>query len=153
MLRKTCFLILCFPLLFITAAAPQASPPSDSFSVAVADHVLGSFRDALMAQNQTRTTALFDPDRMPDYPEFANALGQLFQDHNQKYESLRVRFHILQTDEDTGAAMVAFTLEATPASPEQMPVQHSGQLRFNFARVGKEWKIVNVQPRNLFAGF
>jgi hypothetical protein len=153
MLRKTAFLVLCCLAMVAAAVAVPAPPPEGGFSTAVADQVLGSFRDALTAQNRDRTLALFDRDRMPDYAGFADSVGLLFQDYNQKYESLRVRFHILQTDDDSGTAMVDFTLEADPASPAQMPVRHSAQLRFSFARAGKEWKIVDVQPRDFFTGF
>jgi len=135
----------------MAAAVPPS--PSDSFSIAIADQVLGGLRDALMAQDRTRTLALFDHDGMPDYAEFSEAIGLLFQDYNQKYQELRVRYHILETGDDPGAAMVDFTLEAIPASPGRIPVRHNGQLRFSFARVGKNWKIVDVQPRDFFAGF
>ena len=150
MLRR--IFVLVFSLAMVAAAA-GATPPNEAFSPAVADRVLGALRDALTAQNSSRTLALFDRERMPDYAQFADSVGLLFQDYNQKYEALNVRFHIVQTDDDSGAAMVDFTLEATPASPQQMPVRHSAQLRFNFARAGKDWKIVDVQPRDFFAGF
>jgi hypothetical protein len=155
MSRKLFLLLLCFVLIAPVAGAqtPVPTPSAGTFSIAVADRVLSALRDALLDQNRSRMLAMFDRNRMPGYAEFAVAIEPLFQQYEQKYQSFRVRYQILQTNDDACAAMVEFTLEAIPIDSNLPPVRHSDQLRFKFERLGNDWKIVDVQPRSFFAGF
>jgi hypothetical protein len=152
---KLCLMILSIisPAVAAAQTAPPPAPPEEVFSPDAAGRVLHAFREALITQDRARTLALFDSARMPGYAEFADSLGVLFQQNSQKYLSVRVGFHLLQTNDETGAALVDFTLEALPVRGEEPPLRHRDQLRFTFARAGKKWKIIDVQPRSFFAGF
>ena len=130
-------------------AQPKAASDNE-FSLAVAEHLIVAFRRALIAENQSRIVALFDPN-LPAMDEVASQIESLFA----RYDSLRVYARMTQTatEDARGIAMVEFTLEATPPNGDYLPVRHSAELRFTFARIGKEWKIVKIEPRNYFAQF
>jgi hypothetical protein len=121
----------------------------EPFSIAVADRVLGAFRDAILAHDRSHVLALFDRDRMPSYSEFAANLGPFFD----RYESLRVRYHILQVSEEANTAVVEVTLEAATANSGPPPVRHDAPVRFSFEPAGKDWKIAATEPGDVFAGF
>ena len=129
-------------------APEKPAPAADNFSEAVAERVLNDLRDGLVGQSQRRTLAVFDRAQMPDYEEFSGDMAVLFEE----YESFRVRYRIGQTTAENGrgVATVDFTLEATPLSTTAPPLHRSAQLRFEFARSGKTWKIVDVKPRSFF---
>ena len=129
-------------------APEKPAPAENAFSEAVAERVLSDLRDALVGQSQRRTMALFERAQMPDYEEFAGDIAVLFEE----YESFRVRYRIAQTagENGRGIAMVQFTLEATPLGDTAPPLRRTAQLRFEFARSGKTWKIVDVKPRSFF---
>ena len=126
-----------------------AASGSQAFSLAVADRLLSSLREAIVGQNSTRTLALFD-NRMPEYSEFAVTLKSIFD----RYDWFRVRYHILETTDERGMAVVNFTLEATPQSGTEPSVERTERLRFAFGREDdKDWKIIDIQPRELFSSF
>ncbi len=165
MLRLLCTLILAMATAIVSAG--QALPPANAqprpgpetavsgdqpFSLAVADALLSGLRDGLVSQNAKRALQGFAREQVPGFQRLADDFDTLFAN----YDSVRMRYHIVQAvteaDGQRGTAMVNLTLEATPRSLE--PAQrHSGQVRLEFARSGKQWKIVNVQPRSLFASF
>ncbi len=150
------------------AAAPQTqSPPGEvqprlgpeavvaaeqPFSLRVVEVLLSGFRDGLVGQNAARVLRLFAGEQVPEFPQLADDFRSL----TAGYDSIRVRYHIVQSvteaDGQRGAAMVDLTIDATPRSV-QPSVRRNGQVRFEFARSGKQWKIVGVQPRALFSGF
>ena len=89
---------------------------------------------------------------MTEYAGFSDAMGALFQDYNQKYEALRVRYHILQVDQDSGAAMVEFTLEAVPAAPTRCRCGTAERLKFTFPapeKIGRSWTSSHEISRRL----
>ncbi len=132
-------------------AQPQPAPAVEPFGEAVAERVLSDFREGLVASAQQRALAAFDGAQMPGYNRFADSISALFL----RYDSFRVFYRITQTATNSGRglAMTEFTLEATPPDGAMPAVRRTGQLRFEFARSCKTWKIVDVQPRGFFEQF
>ena len=134
-----------------SAAQAQSRPANPPFSEGVAEGLLSELRDGIVGQDRGATLALFDQERMPDYSDFAERIGLMLE----RYDSFQVRYQLLQIAEETGAnvAIVDLTLEAIPASENQLPVRRSAQLRFTFSQGKAGWKISDLQPRDFFAQF
>jgi hypothetical protein len=132
-------------------ASEQATAATEPFSVAIVERLLTDLRNAFEGEDRTQTLALFDREQMPDYAEFAGNIGMIFQ----RYDPIRVQYHVVQTvdEAEKRVAIVEFTLERTLANGTQPPARRTEQLRFNFGVSGKEWKITDVQPRDIFAPF
>ncbi|MFB3812886.1 MAG: hypothetical protein ACE14L_02150 [Terriglobales bacterium] len=167
--RTLCIVALAL-VFFIACAAGQqgASQPArptqpqtgrdttggneQSFSLAVAEQLLNELRDGLVSLNRRRTLQVFASGQMAGFQQLADDLALLLEN----YDNLRLRYHIVQVvteaDGQRGAAMVNLTLEATPRTLEP-PRRRSTQLKFVFARNGKQWKILDVEPRNFFGAF
>lgn len=140
--------------------ASQSAASDTEFSVAVAERVMDAFRRALVDENQRRALAVFD-QAMPGYTDLQTQLQSLFQ----RYDTVRVYLHITKAEEvanagansangsPRGTATADFSIEATPPDTSYLPVRRDAELRLTFGRVGKQWKIVDFEPRNLFAGF
>ena len=131
--------------------APQANSEAKTanFSTADAAQVLDRFRQALESNNQRGLLKLFDAGRMPDYPAFRNQVAQFFD----KFEAFQVQYRITQVanEEHVGVILVDFQLEATPSTPRSPHVRKTVQLRVVLAWDGKQWKIVDLAPRELFS--
>ncbi len=82
--------------------------------------------------------------------ELVDRVRQGLETDNQ---DLRVAYNIRQvwTDGPTGVAIVDFEMEAVPQGGDAPPRRTSGQLRFEFARSTKGWKIVALSPREFFS--
>jgi hypothetical protein len=136
-------------LLHLVSEPKDQAPSSQEFSSEVPETVLSALRTALVQEDLKSALACFDPD-MPDFTPLSDSVHALFD----RYTDIRVRYHILQTGDDHArAAVVEFTLEATPVDPNQLSQRRTEQLRFNFAPSGHGWRIADLQPRDLFSGF
>ena len=134
----------------VSGSTEAAAAPSDAFSTGVAEHLIDVFRNGLLAGDPRRTLADFDR-QTPVYAQLADDLASLFR----RYESLRVYTHVLRTESEgaRGVATVDFTLEAQPVTSNQPAVRRNAQLRLTFAREGKDWKIIELEPRDFLAKF
>jgi hypothetical protein len=133
------------------SAPPPAAP--EQFSIEAAEPVMRALQEAMVSHDRDGALAVFDPERMTGYAAFAGALGAMFE----RYDSFRAAYRIVQVipaaESTAGDVVIAqFTLEAIPAD-ERPSVRHGEQLLFSFARKGKQWKIMDVQPRTFFASF
>jgi hypothetical protein len=131
----------------------QNAAEDTEFSVAVAERVLTLFRRALIDENPRRALAVFD-DAMAGYADLQAQLESLFR----RYDTVRVYAHVTNTtaanaNAARGVATVDFAMEATPPDSSYLPVRRTGELRVTFARTGKQWKIVELEPLNFFANF
>ena len=154
LISASCVLTLALVAAAQTARAPEESSAKPEFSPQVADQILRALRNAILDQDSARLLRLFDRDRMPDYAEFSAGVSTVFS----RYENFRVRYQILQTAEEDRSAVVELTVEATPVgnpavSNAAPSVRHSEQIRFTFKQTGKDWKIAEMQPRDLFGKF
>jgi SnoaL-like domain len=118
------------------------------FSEADAAGVMGRFRQALESDSERGLMRLFDAGKMQDYPAFRDQIAQFFD----KYEAFQVQYRIRQVsaEEHVGVALVDFQLEATPNREASPNVRRNAQLRLVLAWEGKQWKIVDLEPRGLF---
>jgi len=130
--------------------ARNAAAESEEFFGGVAERLVDRFREGLLAADPRRALADFDR-QTPAYLQVADDLPSLFR----RYDSLRIYTHLLGAEENgtRGVATVEFTMEARPVTGNQPAVRHSAQLRFTGEREGKNWKIVELEPRDFFANF
>ena len=131
--------------------SPSADQPSSALSEGAAENLLSQLSEGIVGQDRAKILGLFDRERMPDYSDFAEQIGLMLD----RYDSFRVRYRFLQLADEAAAhaAIVDFTLEAIPASENQLPVRGSAQLRFSFSRGNEGWKISDIQPREFFTQF
>lgn len=119
------------------------------FSEGVAGQVLGALRDGLEGHSQRRMLAVFDADKMDGYLTFEDQVQAFFD----RYEAFRVHFRIAQTtvEGSRGVVLVDFEMEEIPRGGNQPPLRKNSQVRFEFERGRKGWKIVDFRPRGFFA--
>ncbi len=144
-------LIAALVLLAATSAAQQAGPPTPApaeFSADEATTVLDKIVDGLAAHSASRMLSAFDRQHMEGYPDFADQVRVMFD----TFDSFRARYHIRQTamEGDRGMVLADFELEQTPRDAT-VPVRKQAQIRFVFERDDKQWKIVDLVPRELFS--
>jgi hypothetical protein len=147
----SCAIVFLFSAL--SYARPSEPPADGGFSVSVVEQQLAAFRDGLLAQSPQRALAGFDRDHVAAYDHLAHTLALLFD----RYQSVRVFYTIRQTSaEDAatgGTASVEFTMEATPYDSMQPPVRRTAELRFEFVRINRGWKVTALQPLGYFESF
>ena len=144
-------------LLLLVMAAPaqalssQSKPPpaANDFSEAVATRLLDKLRSGLESGSLEDMLDTFDREKMPNYNAFRDQLRSFLS----KYQEVRVRYHITQTwsENGRGIALADFEMEGTPTSGGVTPLHSQGQIRFEFGRGGKGWKIVDLDPREFFS--
>jgi len=112
-------------------------------------HVMQNLGDGLESHNERAFLAVFDPQTMSDYPLLRDQVHGFFQE----YESFQVSYQLQQVAMEgvNGVALFDFTLDARPAGGELPDVRSTVQLRLVLAWNGKEWKIVGLSPREVFA--
>jgi hypothetical protein len=110
--------------------------------------LLSNLRQAIENNRQDRLIKMFDAAKMANYEEFREEVAGFFQ----RYEAFQVRYHLTQTsEEDKGVLLADFAIEATPAGGGVPNVRKDVALRLVVARNGKDWKIVDLSPRELFS--
>jgi hypothetical protein len=141
-------LLLLVPWLAFAQAAPAASPTPRAFQEQDTVNVMDRFRQALESESRARTLKLFDGSRMPGFAVFRDEVTQFFG----QYRAPRVEYQITQVSQDgaLGAIVAEFAIEAPPAT-DGLPVLHRrAQLRLVTSWDGREWKITDLSPRDLF---
>jgi hypothetical protein len=124
----------------------QAAP---DFSDADAAVVCDRLRRALEADSERGVLQLFDAKRMPDYPALRDQLDQFFA----KYQAFRLYYQITRASREgaVGVVLADVSLEAAPVGGASRNLRRSAQLRLVLAWDGKQWRIVDFSPRDLFA--
>ena len=119
-----------------------------AFSVAVASKVLQQLRASLEAHDPQGMLAAFDR-HMRGHAAFKDQVRGFFESHGD----FRVGYQVLQTweEKDRGIVTVQFDLDAASADGGAPPIHKSAQLRFEFAKGAKGWKIIDLRPRNFFS--
>jgi hypothetical protein len=117
------------------------------FDEGVADQVLSTLSEGLETQDERLILSVFDPDKMPGYGAFASQIHTLLD----QYDNFRVRYRIRDTalQGERGIVLIDLQLEATSSDDSETPVRNNAQVRVEFERAGKAWKIVDFQPRQL----
>lgn len=138
-------LMLVFPAV---AGGPQG-PPAEEFSNDVVSRLLQQVTQGLITHNQGQVLSAFDPARMKNYAQFRDNLAALFA----KYENFRAAYRLRQSwpQGDRGVIIAEFELEGSPLEEGSPPFRRSAQLRFEFERGRKGWRIVDVEPRGFFS--
>lgn len=135
---------------FHHAKAPdQKSGDSSAFSEEVAKRLLDQLRAGLVGHSQRQALAAFDRQRMVRYARFADQLQALME----SYEAFRVHYRILQSaDQGTRAmVLVEWQMEETPRGGAAPPQRKDGQLRLVLEHGAGGWKIVDLDPREIFS--
>jgi hypothetical protein len=128
---------------------PHAQAPAREFTEENALRVLGQFSDALESHNLQVFLASFDAGKMPDYPVFRDQVNAFFQ----QYESFQVSYKLTEVamEGQNGVALTDFTLDARPTGGDLPDVRKTVSLRLVLSRSGKDWKIIDLSPRDLFS--
>lgn len=111
--------------------------------------LLSNLRQAIENSRQDRLLKMFDAARVPNYEEFREQVSGFFQ----KYEAFQVRYHLTQasTEGNKGVLLADFAIEATPTGGGVASVRKDATLRLVVESKGKDWKIVDLSPRELFS--
>ena len=125
--------------------ARPANGPS-SFTEADAVRLLEQLRRGLESDKPDTFLKTFDAKRMPGYPAFRDRVAEFFG----RYDEFQVRYHVTQVtmDGELGAAVADFEFDATPRDGVTPSLRRRVALRLVCGWDGKQWKIVDLSPRN-----
>lgn len=128
--------------------APLPAQPARTFSDQDAASLMTRFRQALENENRNRFLKLFDSSRMPSFPVFRDEVSQFFA----RYQPPQVDYSISQVSQDgaLGAIIAEFTMQTTPWTGGQPDLHRRAQIRLVTSWDGKEWKIADLSPREIF---
>ncbi len=148
MLRRN----LIAAVLAVTLAWPAlaaGAPEPEEFNNDVASRLLQQVTQGFITNNQGQVLAAFDAARMKNYTQLRDDIVTLFA----RYESFRAAYRLRQSwpQGQHGVVIVEFELEGTPLNEGALPFRRSAQLRFEFERGRKGWRIVDVAPRRFFS--
>jgi hypothetical protein len=123
---------------------PDSGHPS--FTEADAVRLLQQLRRGLESNNPETFLKTLDAKRMPGYPAFRDRVEEFFG----RYDEFQVRYHVTQVtmDGELGAAVADFEFDATPRDGVSPNVRKRVALRLVCGWDGKQWKIVDLSPRN-----
>ncbi|MBV9482798.1 MAG: hypothetical protein JO249_18950 [Acidobacteria bacterium] len=138
----------------LLAQAEKASNPagqaatSPPFGDNDALTILDNLKSALESYNRKKFLAQFDQTRMCDFPALRRQISSLFE----RYDSFNVTYHLMQTgtEKGEGIALADFGLDATSITDDMLDLRRHGQLRLVASWNGREWKIVDLNPRAVF---
>jgi len=151
MLRRavTAALVVLIALVFSAFAGGPQKAPVEEFSNDVVSRLLQQVTQGLITHNQRQMLSAFDPARMKNYAQFRDNLAALFA----KYESFRAAYRLRQSwpQGERGVIIADFELEGSPLEEGSPPFRRSAQLRFEFERGRKGWRIVDATPRAFFS--
>ncbi len=151
MLRRavTVALVVLIALGFPAFAGGPQKAPAEEFSNDVVSRLLQQVTQGLITHNQRQMLSAFDPARMKNYAQFRDNLAVLFA----KYESFRAAYRLRQSwpQGERGVIIADFELEGSPLEEGSPPFRRSAQLRFEFERGRKGWRIVDATPRAFFS--
>lgn len=151
MLRREAIatLVLAIALALPALAGGPEEPPAREFSNDVVSRLMQQVTQGLITHNQGQMLSAFDPARMKNYAQFRDNLAALFA----KYENFRAAYRLRQSwpQGERGVIIAEFELEGSPLEEGSPPFRRSAQLRFEFERGRKGWRIVDVEPRGFFS--
>ena len=141
--------LLISACLFIGQDAGRDARPDNghsSFTEADAVRLLEELRRGLESDKPDTFLKAFDAKRMPGYPAFRDRVAEFFG----RYDEFQVRYHVTQVtmDGELGAAVADFEFDATPRDGVSPNVRRRAALRLVCGWDGKQWKIVDLSPRN-----
>ncbi|MFB3915310.1 MAG: hypothetical protein ACE14M_01165 [Terriglobales bacterium] len=149
----------CIAIVLLTSCfclSSQANPPeqtgtaqAETFSDAVAEKAMDTLRRGLIGHSPELMLSAFDRDKMPGYSAFADQVRAFFE----QYDSFRVYARILHSSVENGRgiATLQFELDETPRDPTVSPIRKIAEVRLEFERGAKGWKIVEIRPRKFFS--
>ena len=150
MLRRKLMAAVMLATTALAWPALAGTPPEPAeFNNEVASRLLEQVTQGFVTSNRGQVLSAFDAARMKNYTQFRDSIVTLFA----KYESFRAAYRLRQSwpQGDHGVVMVEFELEGTPLNEGALPFRRSAQLRFEFQRGRKGWRIVDVAPRDFFS--
>jgi hypothetical protein len=117
-----------------------------SFTEADAVRLLEQLRRGLESDNPGIFLKTFDAKRMPGYPAFRDRVDEFFG----RYDEFQARYHVTQVtmDGELGAALADFEFDATPRDGVSPNLRKRVPLRLVCGWDGKQWKVVDLSPRN-----
>lgn len=146
-------LLSALVLLSLVGSAQETKKPAESdpnappvFVEADGVRLIDELRRALETENRGRFLKAFDAKRMPGYAAFRDQVADFFA----RYGEFQVRYHVTQTtmDGEFGAEVADFEIDATPRDGVSPNVRKRVPLRLVCGWDGKQWKIVDLSPRN-----
>jgi hypothetical protein len=152
-----CFLLVAF-LIFnsrhgaLAKAQDQHATPPASRSTALSDadaaRLVDNLSQALEAGNQRKFLKLFDPARTSDFPVLRDQMAAFFA----RYDGFRIHYHITQVSMqgEFGVILVDFQLGLIAPGAADVTARKEAQLRLAAYWDGKQWKLVDIAPRNFF---
>jgi hypothetical protein len=142
------FLLISACLFIGQDAGRDARPDTrhSSFTEADAVRLLAQLRRGLESDKPDTFLKTFDAKRMPGYPAFRDRVAEFFG----RYDEFQVRYHVTQVtmDGELGAAVADFEFDATPRDGVSPNIRRRVALRLVCGWDGKQWKIVDLSPRN-----
>ena len=141
--------LLISACLFIGQDAGRDARPANgpsSFTEADAVRLLEQLRRGLESDKPDTFLKTFDAKRMPGYPAFRDRVAEFFG----RYDEFQARYHVTQVtmDGELGAAVADFEFDATPRDGVTPSLRRRVALRLVCGWDGKQWKIVDLSPRN-----
>ncbi len=139
--------LICVTLL---AQSPVPTTPQlatgEAFSDQVMNRVLHDFQTGMQNHSSRRVLSGFDASHMDGYLQVESQVEQLFN----RYDTFHIHYRILQTgmEGQKGMATVEMQLEADPRQDGAPSLRRDGQIHFEVLPSGKDWKIVDFQPRD-----
>jgi hypothetical protein len=125
-------------------ARPDATA-RPAFSEADGARLMNELRQALESENRSRFLKMFDAKRMPGYAAFRDQVAEFFG----KYDAFEARYHLTQVamDGEFGAVLADFELDAKPRDGVTPNVRKRVPLRLVTGWDGRQWRIVDMAPR------
>ena len=149
MFRRSVMLVVALAIAATFPAMAGGKPaPQEDFSDAVAARLLQQVTQGFITNSRGQVLSAFNGARMKDYAQFRENIAALFA----QYESFRAAYRLRQSwpEGGRGVVIVDFELEGEPLEEGSPPFRRSAQLRFEFERGSRGWKIVDVAPRSFF---
>lgn len=132
-------------MLACVAAQSQSAPPPFTEHDAVA--ILDRLSQSLESNDADSFLTAFDADAMPNYNDFRVQIVNFFS----TYEEFLTHYHLRQVSTEGQHAVLLSDFEIQMRPPQGQPFRKQAQLRLVFAWNGREWKIVDMNPRAFFS--
>lgn len=136
-------------LLLLGAAAASTKTQADSAAVSFHDSdaakLLAQVAEGLQGHSIRKMLGAFDLSHMEGGAVFKEQVTAFFN----QYETIRIHFKLVEVTEQV--AIVDAEMDATPPDATSPPAHKNMELRFTAAKAAKDWKFVDVQPRNFFS--
>jgi hypothetical protein len=150
--RAAKVLLCAFAILLFAWAraihAQSAPQPAENFSDRDASTLLRQLSASLQGHSEKQFLALFDLAKMKGGPLFKQQIDSFFS----QTESITVHANLAATNSaaETPSMSVDAEMETQPLNGGQA-TRRNERLTFTVARTGKDWKVIDVQPRGFFS--